>query len=1704
MAGKEFQMAFSIGARLQSQFGSTFKSAQASVVTLQSKIESLNKKQGDINAYQRQQAAVEKTRSKLEMLQKQYENIKQAMGQNGEASVALKNQELQKQLQIEKTSQALSDNEKKLQTMGNALSEAGIDTNNLASESQKLSSQLETLKGDQEQAAQASEEMGQSMADSANAMAELVAAAGAMKVLQVGYDAMKQCVEASVEFETSMAAVKRTVGGSDAFLTNLGNEFKNLSTEIPITTKDLTQIATTAGQLGIAQEKVQSFTTVMAELATTTDLSADSAATMLAQFANITGLTDYERLGSVVAELGDATATTASKVVEMSQGMAASASQAGMTSTDIMAIAAAVGSLGIESASGATSMSTLISSLYKAVETGDGLAEFASVANMSADQFKQAWGVNAVGALDSFIQGLNDTERNGKSAIVILDELGINNVRQTKAILGLSSAGSLLSNTIAQANNAWNSNTALAAKAAVMYNTTEAKLTMLSNAANNTKIAVGDALTPALGGLADAGTAMLRPIAAFIQSNPVLIRAITAAAAVLAVATLGVTGYAAAVRVATKVQALFTATIPGLNVIMAVTVAIAALTAGIILLSEAFRDGQESMEDLDAEFDSLNDNFKKQSHIRSLCAEYESLQKELIDTKGAAQQLTGLDDDTVTIKVTAQIAEGFTKLDADDFVDASYVYLSAKQANTLAQLDFIPEGTLISLSAKAANALAAEGFLDGQEVWLTAQALNELEAAGFLDKTTVGLTATTGNSIAPTSFVEGDTVKLTAEMANALQAAGYFDTTTVGITATPGNELQGENFLGTDVVKLIPEKGGNLSADGFLDSKEVSLTAKHGNTLQAEEYLADDSVSIDATPGNSLSTDSFMTGKEVKLTAEMANFLNAQEYMKTSTVSIDATTGNSLTTGDFVTDTKVKLTAEMANHLAAQGFLENSSVQLTPEIAKFLEAKGFLKGSEVELSATAAKELAATDFLIGSEVNLTPNAINKLIAGDFLKGTDTITIVGVPNGTITVDDYISTQDRIVELTANVSNLAEVQSAISSLKAEAETLGTKTASAKADLTSAQTALSDMEKRQQELQARLTHAGSESAKSEIQSAIEAQSAAIEAQRGKVEELEAAYASSATQYALTQAAADELAAKEQRLSEVKAALADETDGVVSAIERETEAINAQVAQADKLAAAEQAKLRSQIYENVTKQAKQYSDAVRESGEITAESAGVYDTWNRTLKYAGMSAEEVTEAYQGLLRAFDEKAAAPDFVPFSDEAMDAVAEIQALAYLMGTAFSDLQQYADGSVSLSDAFGWLETNNSTILYETEFLNDRVGQYGDAMKELQAIQNLFIQNLSEGVKSGALTAEEAYGLLSTSLRSVGADTETVRAAVEQLNAELGETPEEVAQATASAAEVNAAIQPVLDQMTKLSESYTEAYDAAYKSMDGQFKLFEEAPALTEQSVDKMIAALESQAAYMQQYSANLKAAAEMGLSDGLIAQLSDGSVESAAYLAAIVSDGATKIDELNTAFAGVEEGKQDFANTVAEMQTDFAEKMAALQSDLDTLVAEMDMSGEAADAGAATVQAFADGAKGKISAVSAAFAAVADAAAVAFKLKIPGHAAGTDSAEQGFAMVGERGPELVYFRGGEQVLNAQETQTFMRNSAAVEPVHTLSDHHESGNYHIEIKPEFNITGTGSSAEMESIMQKQTDRMREMVEEVLSDIESDHVRSVYTK
>ena len=605
------------------------ESQKAKVDALRSALENAR------NAQQTYAQKSEELRAKIQANNEALEKLKSSTGDTTAEEEKLTKENEALTAELAENEKYLAAAEKGANSWQTQLNNAEVQLNELDSEIKENDKLLDEAKDSADGCAHSIDEFGNEVKESSDAIDELanaLAAAGLAKTAKEIAEALKECVDSAVAFEAAMAGVKRTVGGGDDFIAALGDRFKELSTVMPITTSELAKIAETAGQLGIRQENVEQFTTVMAKLATTTDLTADNAATMLAQFANITGITDYERLGAVVASLGDSTATTASKVVDMSQGMAAAASIAGMSERDILAIAAAVGSLGIEAQAGSTAMSTLISTLYKATETGgEKLEAFASVAGMTAEEFQRAWQDDAVTALDAFIRGLNDTERNGKSAILVLNDLGITNVRQTKAILGLASAGDLLTGTIAQANRAWDENTALNEKAAIMYETTEAKITMYKNSVDNLKIAIGDQLTPALGNLAEKGTDVVSWAAKMVEENQWLAPAITATATAMGVFVATVSGAMAIKAVIPIIQSLNAALLA--NPAMLVAAAITAVVSALVVLAV-------TLQKTESEYDKLSASSKQQyDEIQRLNAEYERACEVYGETSAEAQLL---------------------------------------------------------------------------------------------------------------------------------------------------------------------------------------------------------------------------------------------------------------------------------------------------------------------------------------------------------------------------------------------------------------------------------------------------------------------------------------------------------------------------------------------------------------------------------------------------------------------------------------------------------------------------------------------------------------------------------------------------------------------------------------------------------------------------------------------------------------------------------------------------------------------------------------------------------------------------------------------------------------------------------------------------------------------------------------------------------
>lgn len=591
-AFKEYTMMFQLNAKLGGSYSKAFKQAVQELESMQKEIQELSKMQADISAFQKQQAAAEATRKRLEMLRQQYDNIQREMEETGNESADMKNKLLAKQLQIDKTSASLEKQTAKLNEMSSALEEAGINTDDLAHSSEQLAGEIDALKKKEEAAAEKANTFGVRAETAFNAVHEAIVAAGVAAALKEIYEYFSDCSQASMDFESAITGVAKTTDLTDSELATMSDSIKALSTEIPATTEEIAAVAEAAGQLGIQKDALLDFTEIMTMLGTATNMTADEAATSLARFANITGMAtdNYGRLGSVIVDLSNNFATTESEIVAMGTRLAAAGKLAGLTEPEIMALAAAMSSVGIEAEAGGTAMTQTLNAIEKAVaKGGDDLAEFARIAGMSSEEFSSAWKNDAMSALTSFIGGLGKLDEQGESTVLVLEDLGLTGIRQSNMLKALGLAADQMTGAVNTANTAWQQNTALTNEANKRYATVQSRLTMMQNAYNNLKVAIGDAYTPALGKSYELGAKVLNSFTEFVQKNPALVNAVTAFAGSIGLVATALAGYTIAIKIARAATAAFaTVSTVALGPIFAVTAAVAGAVAVVAAMATAF------------------------------------------------------------------------------------------------------------------------------------------------------------------------------------------------------------------------------------------------------------------------------------------------------------------------------------------------------------------------------------------------------------------------------------------------------------------------------------------------------------------------------------------------------------------------------------------------------------------------------------------------------------------------------------------------------------------------------------------------------------------------------------------------------------------------------------------------------------------------------------------------------------------------------------------------------------------------------------------------------------------------------------------------------------------------------------------------------------------------------------------------------------
>ena len=316
--------------------------------------------------------------------------------------------------------------------------------------------------------------------------------------------------KAAMDWESAWAGVTKTVNGTPEQMDELETSLRGLAKTLPATHEEIAGVAEAAGQLGVSREDVTGFTKTMIDLGESTNLSADDAATAIAQISNIMGTMDregskgVERFGATLVALGNAGASTEAEIVDMAKRIAGAAKLVGASESDVLALSNAMASVGIESQLGGGVISRVMQRMYADVKAGGkGLDDLAKVAGVSSKDFAKSFESDPVRAVDSMIKGLSRVKNSGGDVIQTMSDLGIKGTEETGVILRLAGAGDLLSDSLKLGDEAWASNSALAAEAAKRYETTESKVKIAWNNIKDAAIDAGAVLLPIIAGAAE-------------------------------------------------------------------------------------------------------------------------------------------------------------------------------------------------------------------------------------------------------------------------------------------------------------------------------------------------------------------------------------------------------------------------------------------------------------------------------------------------------------------------------------------------------------------------------------------------------------------------------------------------------------------------------------------------------------------------------------------------------------------------------------------------------------------------------------------------------------------------------------------------------------------------------------------------------------------------------------------------------------------------------------------------------------------------------------------------------------------------------------------------------------------------------------------------------------------------------------------------
>lgn len=587
---KEYEMLFALNAQLNGGFSSTFSKAQSEFSRLGKEIQSLQSLQSNISSYQKQQSAVEATRSKLQNLQQQHDLLQKEINETTGSTEALEREKLKLEQRISDTSTRLEQQNQKLETTGAKLKEAGVDTSNLSQKDAELTKQIKDLEAEQEKAASSAASFGEKSAQAFGAIQQAIVSAGIAAALKEIAEAYQECISIAAGFEETMSTVAALSGASAGELEELSAMAKELGATTKFTATESAEAMTYMAMAGWDATEMLSGMDGVLQLAAASGEDLALVSDIVTDNLTAFGLTaaDTAHFSDVLAAAATNSNTSVSIMGETFKNCAAIAGALNYSIDDVAVAVGLMANAGVKGSNAGTALKNTFNGLLSGITlTGSALGEYEFTAVKADGTMKDF--ASTIEELRACFDQMTEAER-VENAQAIAGERTYNGLL---AILNATDEEyASLSASIADCSGA------ASTMAAIKLDNLNGELTLMNSAWDALKTTIGEQFIPEMRTLYSVGTDVFGVLDDFVQQNPGLVKGVTAFVAIIGVAIGVLTAYTAITKLAAAASALLTAAIPGVNIIMGVTAAVAAVAGAIYGIVTAANEGVPSVKEL--------------------------------------------------------------------------------------------------------------------------------------------------------------------------------------------------------------------------------------------------------------------------------------------------------------------------------------------------------------------------------------------------------------------------------------------------------------------------------------------------------------------------------------------------------------------------------------------------------------------------------------------------------------------------------------------------------------------------------------------------------------------------------------------------------------------------------------------------------------------------------------------------------------------------------------------------------------------------------------------------------------------------------------------------------------------------------------------------------------------------------------------------